>query len=143
MILGQYQTRVSKKGRVAFPKKLREGLGKKIIITRGYEGCLIAVSESQWSTLIESTEKKPFVFGPARDTARFLLGNAALVELDEQGRFIIPAHLKEYSQLKEQAIFLGLNKYVEVWSKTKWDEYQKYLSKNIDQISERLNQDEK
>jgi len=143
MILGQYQTRVSKKGRVAFPKKLRQGLGAKIIITRGYEGCLIAVSESQWSTLVESTEKKPFVFGPARDTARFLLGNAALVELDDQGRFMIPAHLKEYSRLKDKAIFLGLNKYVEVWAKTKWEEYQKYLSKNIDQISERLNQDEK
>ncbi len=144
MLLGQYQSKVSPKGRVAFPKKFRQILGERIIITRGYEGCLIAVSEKDWQTLVEATGNKPFVFGPARDTARFLLGNAALVELDDQGRFIIPPHLREYSQLsqEQEAVFLGLNRYVEIWSKDKWENYQRYLSKNIDQISERLNSDQ-
>jgi MraZ protein len=140
-LLGQYQVNVSKKGRVAFPKKLREVLGLKIILTRGYEGCLIAVSEKKWQTLTEATEKKPFISGPARDTVRFLLGNAALVELDEQGRFVLPDHLKEYSEIESKAVFLGLDKYVEIWSEDKWQKYQTYLSKNIDQISERLNSD--
>jgi len=140
MLLGQYQSKVSPKGRVAFPKKFREILGEKIILTRGYEGCLIAVSEKDWKTLIEATENKPFVFGPARDTVRFLLGNAAQIELDEQGRFIIPPHLREYSRLEGEAVFLGLNRYVEIWSKDKWEDYQRYLSKNIDHISERLNE---
>ncbi len=137
-LLGQYQVNVSKKGRVAFPKKLRQVLGSKIILTRGYEGCLIAVSEKKWQTLTEATEKKPFVSGPARDTARFLLGNAALVELDDQGRFVLPAHLRQYSEIKLKAVFLGLSKYVEIWSEKKWLDYQNYLSKNIDHISERL-----
>lgn len=139
MLIGQYRSKVSLKGRVAFPKKFREILGEKIILTRGYEGCLIAVSEKEWKTLVEATADKPFVFGPARDTARFLLGNAALVELDEQGRFIIPPHLREYSQLGNEVVFLGLNRYVEIWSKERWEDYQRYLSKNIDHISERLN----
>jgi MraZ protein len=142
VLLGQHQIKVSLKGRAAFPKKFREILGNKVIITRGYEGCLIAVSQSKWQTLIEGTGKKPFVFGPSRDTSRFLLGNAALVELDDQGRFVLPPHLREYSEIKEEAIFLGLNKYVEIWSRDKWKEYQTYLSKNIDQISERLNLNE-
>lgn len=137
-LLGQYQVKVSKKGRVAFPKKLRQVLGPKIILTRGYEGCLIAVSEEKWKTLTEATEKKPFVSGPARDTVRFLLGNAALVELDKQGRFVLPPHLQEYGEIESKAVFLGLSKYVEVWSKDKWQEYQNYLSKNIDHISQRL-----
>jgi len=140
-LLGQYQVNVSQKGRMAFPKKLRDILGSKIILTRGYEGCLIAVSEKKWQTLTEATENKPFVSGPARDTVRFLLGNAALVELDDQGRFIIPAHLRDYSEIKSNAVFLGLSKYVEVWSETKWKEYQTYLSKNIDHISERLSEE--
>jgi MraZ protein len=141
-LLGQYEVNVGGKGRVAFPKSLREILGKKIILTRGYEGCLIAVSEERWSTLIESTEDKPFVFGPARDTARFLLGNAAEVELDGQGRFVIPPHLREYSEISKKAVFLGLSKYVEIWDKQGWENYQEYLSKNIDHISERLRNDE-
>ncbi len=140
-LLGQYQVNVSEKGRVAFPKKLRQVLGSKIILTRGYEGCLIAVSEEKWQTLTEATEKKPFVSGPARDTVRFLLGNAASVELDDQGRFVVPTHLREYSEIKSKAVFLGLSKYVEVWSEDKWNEYQRYLSKNIDHISERLSEE--
>lgn len=142
-LLGQYQTKVSSKGRAAFPKKFRDSLGEKIILTRGYEGCLIAVSEKEWQTLSEGVEGKPFIFGAARDTTRFLLGNAAVLELDEQGRFVIPVYLKEYCQIKEEAVFLGLNRYVEVWAKEKWEEYQIYLSKNIDWISERLHGDDK
>ena len=140
VLLGQYQVKVSPKGRIAFPKKFRKILGEKIILTRGYEGCLIAVSDGEWKTLTEGTEKKPFIFGPARDTARFLLGNAALVELDDQGRFILPGHLKDYGEVEGEVVFLGLNRYVEVWSKKKWQDYQEYLDKNIDQISERLNE---
>ncbi|MBU2592553.1 MAG: cell division/cell wall cluster transcriptional repressor MraZ [Patescibacteria group bacterium] len=144
LLIGQYRSRVSHKGRVAFPKTFREILGKRIILTRGYEGCLIAVSEERWQTLTESTEDKPFAFGAARDTARFLLGNAALVELDQQGRFVIPPHLREYGILTEEAIFLGLSRYVEIWGKSKWADYQEYLTKNIDWISEGLNKgDEK
>lgn len=142
IVLGQYHSKVSFKGRVAFPKKFREILGKKIILTRGYEGCLIAVSEERWQTLTESTENKPFVFGAARDTARFLLGNAALIELDEQGRFVIPLHLREYGVIEKEAVFLGLNRYVEIWGKDKWRNYQNYLNKNIDKISEGLNRED-
>ena len=141
-LLGQHRVKASKKGRVAFPKKFRDVLGQKVIVTRGYEGCLIVVSEEKWQTLTEGTGQKPFVFGPARDTSRFLLGNAALVELDDQGRFVIPEHLREYSQIKEKVIFLGLNRYIEIWSEDKWEDYQRYLNKNIDQISERLKIDE-
>ncbi len=139
LLIGQYRSKVSAKGRVAFPKSFREILGNRVILTRGYEGCLIAVSEERWQTLTESTEDKPFVFGAARDTARFLLGNAALAELDPQGRFVVPPHLREYGLLTEEAVFLGLSRYVEIWGKRKWTEYQKYLSKNIDRISEGLN----
>ena len=142
LLIGQYRSRVESKGRVAFPKKFRQILGKRIIITRGYEGSLIAVSQKDWRTLTEGTESRPFIVGAARDTTRFLLGNAAEVILDNQGRFVIPSHLREYGQIKKVAVFLGLNRYVEIWSEERWQEYQQYLSKNIVKISEKLNEKE-
>lgn len=138
MLIGQYCSRVSPKGRVAFPKKFRDQMGDRLVVTRGYEGCLIVVSESEWKMLLEGTENKPFVFEATRDTLRFLLGNAAEVELDAQGRFVLPSHLREYSEVAEEAVFLGLQKYVEIWDKRRWADHQNYLSKNIKQISERL-----
>lgn len=139
MLVGQYETKISKKGRIAFPKKFRGVLGNRIFITRGWEGCLIAVSEKEWQVLLEGTEDKPFAFGPKRDTNRFLLGNAIMVEPDEQGRFVLPKHLRDYGEFgEEEVIFLGLSKYVEVWAKQKWEKYQDYLAKNISEISGKL-----
>lgn len=138
MLIGQFRSKISPKGRIAFPKKFRDKLGDSLVVTVGYENSLMIVSSSEWKSLVEATENKPFILGSARDTNRFLLGEAAEVVLDEQGRFVIPGHLRDYAGMDEEVVFLGLNKYVEVWDKVAWEEYQKYLHSNIGKIAERL-----
>lgn len=138
MLIGQYCSKISPKGRVAFPKKFRDELGDSLVVTVGYENSLMIVSSSEWKSLVEATDNKSFILGSARDTNRFLLGEASEVVLDEQGRFIVPGYLRDYAKMNEEVIFLGLNKYVEVWDKTAWAEYQKYLHSNIGKIAERL-----
>jgi len=138
MIIGQYKSKVSLKGRVSFPKKFREEMGEKLVVTLGYEGSLIVVSAEGWRALLEGTENKPFFFGSARDTSRFLLGGASEIELDAQGRFVIPPFLREYGKIGNEIVFLGLSKYVEVWDKNRWEEHQKYLGEHIEEIGEKL-----
>lgn len=140
MLIGQFRAKTNAKGRIAFPKKFREVLGDNLVVTVGYENSLMIVSAKDWQTLVASTADKPFIFGSARDTNRFLLGEATEVELDEQGRFVLPAYLREYAKIGEEVVFLGLNKYVEVWDKNAWEEYQKYLNEHIGEIAERLGQ---
>lgn len=140
MLIGQYKSKISPKGRTAFPKRFREELGDNLVVTLGYENSLMVVSGKDWKSLVEATEDKPFILGSARDTNRFLLGEAMEVVLDEQGRFIIPSYLREHARIKEEVVFLGLNKYVELWDKPVWDEYQKYLKEHIGEIAERLGQ---
>lgn len=138
MLLGQYEGRMGAKGRVALPKKFREILGDKLIITRGYENSLIIVSFEGWKALLEGTEGRPFIQSETRETQRFLLGSATDVELDSKGRFIIPLYLRGFAEIKSEVIFLGLSRYVEMWDRGKWEEYSKNLEKNIGQISQRL-----
>lgn len=138
MLIGQYEGKIDIKGRTAFPKKFREILGDKLIVTLGYENSLIVVSEENWKALLEGTEGRPFIQSETRETQRFLLGGASNVELDGKGRFILPAYLRNYGQIKNEVIFLGLSRYVEIWDKSKWQEYRKVLEKNIDSISQRL-----
>lgn len=140
MLIGQFRAKISPKGRTAFPKKFREVLGDDLVVTVGYENALMIVSGKDWHSLIEGTEGKPFMQGTARDTNRFLLGEASELTLDDQGRFILPAYLKEYAKIGEEIIFLGLNKYVEVWDKKTWEEYQKYLHEHIGEIADKLTQ---
>lgn len=140
MLIGQYRSKISPKGRVAFPKKFREELGDGLVVTVGYENSLMVVSIKEWQSLIEGTTGKPFIFDSSRDTNRFLLGEASEISLDEQGRFVLPSYLRDHAKMKEEVVFLGLNKYVEIWDKSVWEEYQKYLNENIGKIAEKLGQ---
>ena len=138
MLIGQYDGRIDNKGRSAFPKKFREILGDKLIVTFGYENSLIVVSEENWKALLEGTQGRPFIESETRETQRFLLGGASNVERDGKGRFILPAYLREFGKIKDNVVFIGLSRYVEIWDKEKWVEYQTFLEKNIDSISKRL-----
>lgn len=138
MLLGQYDGKIDEKGRTAFPKKFREVLGDKLIVTLGYENSLIVVSEENWKALLEGTEGKPFIQSETRETQRFLLGGASGVELDDKGRFVLPAYLREFAKVKDNVVFIGLSRYVEIWDKDRWLEYRSVLEKNIDTISQRL-----
>ncbi|HVT00602.1 MAG TPA: division/cell wall cluster transcriptional repressor MraZ [Patescibacteria group bacterium] len=138
MLIGQYDSKIDEKGRAALPKKFREVLGERIIVTQGYESSLIIVSQNEWEALLEGTSGRPFIEYETRETQRFLLGNASLVELDSKGRFILPSYLRTFAGIQNEAIFLGLSRYVEVWDKKHWEEYKLGLEKNIEKISSRL-----
>lgn len=138
MLIGQYDGKIDQKGRSAFPKKFRQILGDKLIVTLGYENSLIVVSEENWKALLEGTEGRPFIQSETRETQRFLLGNASNVELDTKGRFILPDYLRDYAKIENEVVFIGLSRYVEIWDKKRWEEYRKHLEKNIDTISQRL-----
>ncbi|MEK7160263.1 MAG: division/cell wall cluster transcriptional repressor MraZ [Patescibacteria group bacterium] len=143
MLIGQHDGKIDNKGRSALPKKFREVLGDKIIVTFGYENSLIIVSEENWKALLEGTEGRPFIEQDTRETQRFLLGGATSVELDNKGRFILPGYLREFAKIKDNVVFLGLSRYVELWDSNRWLEYQKFLEKNIETISQRLVEKEK
>jgi len=138
MLIGQYDGKIDKKGRSAFPKKFRLVLGSKLIVTFGYENSLIIVSEENWKALLEGTEGRPFIEADTRETQRFLLGGATNVELDDKGRFVLPSYLREFAKIEGDVVFVGLSRYVEVWDKDRWNKYQKFLEKNINTISQRL-----
>jgi len=138
MLIGSYIQRVGPKYRVAFPSKFRRVLGEKVVLTRGYEGCLLVIPDKGWQELLSSVAKGPFVSRAVRDTTRFLLGNAFEIELDGQGRFVVPEVLRRYAEIGEEVVFLGLGRWVEIWDGKRWDERQRYLSKRGSDLAERL-----
>jgi MraZ protein len=141
MLFGQVNNRLDDKNRLSFPKKFRKEMGDVLIITRNMEGSLLVVSKNRYKTLLEGTENKPFILKEAREFQRFLFGSAEEVELDEKGRFILPEHLKVYSGIETDAVFVGVFNRVEIWNKKRWDEYNKtHLDKNISEIAKSLSE---
>ncbi len=138
MLLGQYESKIGEKHQTSLPKKFREVLGEKLIVTKGFEECLIIVSEENWKTLLEGTEGKPFTNKSTRELQRFLLGNATYVELDSKGRFVLPDYLRKFASIETEVVFAGIQRFVEVWDKKKWEEHQNTLASTIEDIAERL-----
>lgn len=139
MLIGEHLGTIGEKNRVALPKKIRDELGNKLIIAQGYEKSLIIVSMNLWEELIKPISDQPFLASSVRDTTRFLVGSATEIELDDQGRFIIPQVLKDYAELNKEVSFIGLLKWVEIWDQEKWNEKRNFLVENSSQIAEELN----
>lgn len=138
MIIGEYKQKISDKNRIALPKKFREELGSKLIISKGYEGCLIVMSPAQWEEMSTDSIQGPFVSSLIRDTRRFLFASASEIELDAQGRFVVPPYLMEYTNLSIEGVFLGLGKWVELWSIENWSKKVKEIESDSSGLADRL-----
>jgi MraZ protein len=128
MLIGQYQTKINEKGRIALPSKFKKDLGSKLIVTVGYEQSLMIVSYKDWQGVIDRVNQG-VAMGATRETDRFLLGNAFEVELDSQGRFIVPRYLRAYAALTEEIVFVGVGNRAEIWSQPVWEKYNQSLIK--------------
>ena len=141
MLLGQHESKIGEKHQAGLPKKFRDVLGEKLIITKGFEKCLLIVSEASWKTLLEGTEGKPFTNKATRELQRFLLGNASYIELDQKGRFVIPEYLREFAHITTEITFVGVSRFIELWDAKSWKEHQDELGKNIESIAEKLSEE--
>lgn len=138
MLIGEYKGKVGEKKRVSLPSKFREELGDEIILTRGYEDALIVVNKKLWETIASDVMNGSFIDKNIRDTSRFLVGGAKEIELDSQGRFVIPQSLFEHANLDDEVVFIGLVNWVELWDKKKWQERVGYLKENSDNIADEI-----
>jgi MraZ protein len=138
MLIGEYTGKVGDKKRVSLPSKFREELGDEIILTRGYEDVLIIVNKKLWQTIASEVMNGSFIDKNIRDTSRFLVGGAKEIELDSQGRFVIPQPLFEHAQLNDEVVFIGLANWIEIWDKEKWNQRLEYLKDNSDKIAQEI-----
>ncbi len=98
----------------------------------------MVISPKSWKELLAEVAKGPFVSRAVRDTTRFLLGSAFEIELDDQGRFVLPETLRSYAEIGEEVVFLGLGRWVEVWAGKRWVKRQHYLEKRGSQLANKL-----
>jgi MraZ protein len=140
MLIGEFESKVSDKNRIALPKKFREEIGDTLIITQGYEGCIILVDELRFLALTQEIRDGSFVNDAIRDTTRFLIGSAHEVQLDKQGRFVLPQSLRSFSGIEDEVILLGLMRWVEIWSRDVWIQRKTMISSDAPKIA-RLLQD--
>jgi MraZ protein len=129
MFIGEYNHSLDTKNRIIIPAKFREELGKNFVLTKGLDGCLYVYPKSQWEVLQKKLETLPLTNKNARAFVRFFFSGAHELELDKQGRTLIPQNLLEYGQIQKEIVSIGVSNRIEIWSREKWEEYN---NSNID-----------
>ena len=126
MFLGEYEHTIDAKGRMAVPAKFRSQMDRGAVVSKGMGACLSVYTMQRWEE--KSAE---LVAGKAsdelRDFERRIYPSAGEVELDGQGRMIIPARLRAYANLGNEVTVAGVRDHFEIWDRPAWQAYQERL----------------
>ncbi len=136
MFMGEYNHTIDPKGRVIIPSKFREALGDEFVVTKGLDGCLFVYDMKEWNVFEEKLKSLPITNKDARRFVRFFLAGAASVEVDKQGRILIPGVLRDFAELLKDVVLIGVASRVEIWSKERWDGTANY--DDVEEIAEHM-----
>lgn len=85
------------------------------------DGCLFVFDDPEWQAFEEKLRSLPMIDKEARQFTRFFLAGAASVEVDKQGRILLPAVLREFAGITKDAVLVGVGSRVEIWSRDRWE----------------------
>lgn len=123
MFIGEYSHTIDAKGRVSMPAKFRRLLSKGVVVTRGLDRCLLVYSREAWEVMAKKLAALPITSQQSRAFSRLMLAGAWDVELDSQGRIILPEYLRQYASLAKHVTITGLYDRIEIWNEDAWQQY--------------------
>lgn len=138
MFTGRHYHNLEAKGRLAIPVAHREKLSSGGVITVGLDGCLFLFPNSYWQELCAKLVNLPLTNKAARQFTRLLVQSAVDLELDSQGRTLIPDYLKESASLKKQVVVAGALTRIEIWDRQRYHEHLDLITKDYPDWEEGL-----
>ncbi|MFT5281050.1 MAG: MraZ protein [Flavobacteriaceae bacterium] len=138
MLLGQYNHILDGKNRLSLPSKVRRQLGKKVIVTKGLDGCLFLYTEKDWKNFSDKMSDLPMGQADTRAFSRFILGSATEIDIDSNGRILLPSVLASFAKLKSKVVIAGVYSRMEIWDEKAWDKHQAENEKRADALAEKL-----
>lgn len=138
MFIGEYSHNLDDKGRLAIPIKFRNALKKGAVVTRGLDSCLFLYTRTEWQKLAEKLAALPISQANSRAFARLMLAGAMDVEVDKQGRVILPEYLRQFAALKKSVVVAGLYSRLEIWDVAAWSAYKGQTESQSGSIAERM-----
>ena len=142
MFYGEFEHAIDRKGRIIIPAKFRQALSEQhtetLFVTRGLDGCLFVFSESEWRLAESRFKQVSFTKAEGRKFNRLFFSGAVEVQPDRLGRVLIPKSLKEFAQIKQDVIVVGVSNRMEIWAKEKWREFYDASRQSFEDVAERV-----
>ena len=148
MFRGVNQINLDAKGRMAIPARYREKIaeccdGQLVATIDTEERCLLLYPLEEWEEIQAKIESLPSFNPQARRIQRLLIGHATDLDMDGNGRLLLPAPLREYAELDKKIVLLGQGQKFEIWSESRWlltrEEYLQEVEGGMDMPEELQN----
>jgi len=113
------------KGRMAIPARIRDslaayGAARLWVTAHMYERCLLVYSEAEWQPVLAKVQALPAGNEHVRRIQRRFIGQAVNLEMDANGRVLVPPTLREFAHLDKKLMLVGLGNKLELWDEASW-----------------------
>ena len=123
-------------GRIAFPARYRDAFAGGLVLTRAYDRCIAAYSHGQWQAHVREVAELPMKRATNRRMRRLTFSAAYNLQMDRQGRVMLPATLREYAGIGEAVVVAGMGDYLEIWDRESWRRESEQLDEQASYIAE-------
>ena len=123
LLLGTYTPKIDAKVRMALPAKLRSQLGAGLVMARGQERCVYLLPQSEFRRIAIQIQHTSMGDKAARDYLRVFLSGAVDQDPDKQGRVLVPQMLRDYANLGDDIVVIGVGTRAEIWNREAWERY--------------------
>lgn len=128
-LIGEFHHNLTEKNRLAMPKRFRiEIEGHEVILAQSDEPCIEGFEKNKWLGLVKQYLNIPFTDNSGKQIRRRVFSKATVVEMDRQGRFVLPESMLAWAGLKgkvgEEVVIIGVGDHFEIWESTQFK--QKY-----------------
>ncbi len=125
MFRGINNATLDAKGRLALPARFRETMlgvssGKMVLTIDMREPCLLLYPAPEWDDVQRKLEEMDNIGARVRRLQRLLIGHATDLDLDSNGRLLVPQMLREYADLSKRLVLVGQSNKVEIWNEKNW-----------------------
>jgi len=125
VLTGSHAINMDAKGRMAIPTRIRESLsascgGRLVVTAHTEERCLLVYPETEWQAKLPTIQALPMLDPAARRIQRLWIGYASPVEMDGNGRILVPPTLRRYADLDKKLMLVGLGNKMELWREESW-----------------------
>lgn len=124
---GKYYHNLDEKGRVIIPALLRDIIknkyhSEKLYLTNApFDKALHLYPFEEWLKLEEKIKELPRSDEAVMYFLRRVIASAVSLELDRQGRLLIPYEYRQDAGINSQVVIVGLIEKIEIWDKPTWD----------------------
>lgn len=138
-LTGEFRHVLDDRGRVAVPARFRARMGEGATLARWLDRCLGLFPQDEWAELANKLRSLPLTNPRAREFARFMSSGAVEVELDRQGRVLVPGYLRQYAGISEgEVVVVGALNRLEIWAPSAWEPYRSKIEDEPEALAEHL-----